>query len=122
MESKSDYFEDLKIIKKVMEDSSRFLSLSGLSGLFAGLVALAGAAVAIFAFLNSRMVLSAGYFNGLSPHELNILKIKLMIDALIVLGLAVGVSLYFSYRKSVRNGIKIWTPVSRRLLIGRAHV
>jgi hypothetical protein len=85
--------------------------------LFAGLVALAGAAVAIFAFLNSRMVLSAGYFNGLPPHELNILKIKLMIDALIVLGLAVGISLYFSYRKSVRNGIKIWTPVSRRLLI-----
>ncbi len=117
MESKSDYFEDLKIIKKVMEDSSRFLSLSGLSGLFAGLVALAGAAVAIFAFLNSRMILSAGYFNGLSPHELNILKIKLMIDALFVLGLAVGVSLYFSYKKSVRNGIKIWTPVSRRLLI-----
>ena len=117
MESKSDYFEDLKIIKKVMEDSSRFLSLSGLSGLFAGLVALAGAAVAIFAFLNSRMVLSSGYFNGLPTHELNILKIKLMIDALIVLGLAAGVSLYFSYKKSVRNGIKIWTPVSRRLII-----
>jgi hypothetical protein len=117
MESKSDYFEDLKIIKKVMEDSSRFLSLSGLSGLFAGLIALAGAAIAIFAFLNGRMVLSTGYFNGLSPHELNILKIKLMIDAFIVLLLAVGVSLYFSYRKSVTKGIKIWTPVSRRMLI-----
>jgi hypothetical protein len=117
MESKSDYFEDLKIIKKVMEDSSRFLSLSGLSGLFAGLIALAGVTIAIFAFLNGRMVLSTGYFNGLSPHELNILKIKLMIDALIVLGLAVGISLYFSYRKSVKKGIKIWTPVSRRMLI-----
>jgi hypothetical protein len=63
------------------------------------------------------MVLSTGYFNGLSPHELNILKIKLMIDAFIVLLLAVGVSLYFSYRKSVTKGIKIWTPVSRRMLI-----
>jgi hypothetical protein len=117
MESKSDYFEDLKIIKKVMEDSSRFLSLSGLSGLFAGLTALAGTAVAIFAILDSRTILSEGYFNGLSPHELNMLKIKLVIDAAIVLLLAVGISLYFSYRKSVKRGINIWTPVSRRLLI-----
>jgi len=48
MNSKSNYFEDLKIIKKVMEESSRFLSLSGLSGLFAGLIALVGATVCRF--------------------------------------------------------------------------
>ena len=52
MESKSEYFEDLRIIKKVMEESSRFLSLSGLSGLFAGIIALAGAAFAIYTFRN----------------------------------------------------------------------
>jgi hypothetical protein len=117
MESKSDYFEDLKIIKKVMEDSSRFLSLSGLSGLFAGLIALAGAAVAVFAFLNGRIIISDGFFNGLAPRELDLVKIKLIADAVLVLLLAVGVSLYFSYRMSVRKGIKIWTPVSKRLLI-----
>jgi hypothetical protein len=40
-----------------------------------------------------------------------------LIDALLTLILAIGVSLYFSYRKSLRNSIKIWTPVSKRLLI-----
>jgi len=44
MEVKSDYIEDLKVIKKVMEESSRFLSLSGLSGVFAGIIALLASA------------------------------------------------------------------------------
>jgi hypothetical protein len=117
MEHKTDYFEDLKIIKKVMEESSRFLSLSGLSGLFAGLVAIAGAVAAVFCILDGKMILSSGYFNSLSPAELNLIKIKLMIDALIVLVLAIGLSVFFSYRKSVRKEIRIWTPVSRRLLV-----
>jgi hypothetical protein len=48
MENKASYLEDLKIIRKVMEDSSRFLTLSGLSGVFAGLFAIAGAAFAYY--------------------------------------------------------------------------
>ena len=35
--------EDLREIRKMMESSSKFLSLSGLSGIFAGLTALVGA-------------------------------------------------------------------------------
>mgnify|MGYP000722083877 CR=1 FL=1 len=35
--------EDLQEIRKMMEDSSKFISLSGLSGIFAGLTALGGA-------------------------------------------------------------------------------
>jgi hypothetical protein len=116
MENKADYFEDLKIIKKVMEESSRFLSLSGLSGVFAGLAALTGTAIAVWGFMHGRIILSAGYLDALSPHDISLLKIRLATDALIVLALAIGISLYFSYRKSVKNGTRIWTPVSRRLL------
>jgi hypothetical protein len=117
MESKSEYFEDLKIIKKVMEESSRFLSLSGLSGLFAGIIALAGAAFAVYSFLDGKVLLSEGFFSSDKIRELDSLKIKFIAEALVVLGLALGVSVYFSYRKSVRKGLKIWTPVSKRLLV-----
>jgi hypothetical protein len=117
MDSKSDYFEDIKVIKKVMEESSRFLSLSGLSGLASGMIALIGIAVAFFIFLDSRVVLSDGYFTQFSPGALTVLKINLLIDAFLTLILAIGVSLYFSYRKSLRNSTKMWTPVSKRLLI-----
>jgi hypothetical protein len=117
MESKSEYFEDLKIIKKVMEESSRFLSLSGLSGLFAGIIALAGAAFAVYTFLDGKVLFSGGFFSADKIQELDSLKIKLIAEALVVLVLALGVSVFFSYRKSVRKGLKIWTPVSKRLLV-----
>jgi predicted lysophospholipase L1 biosynthesis ABC-type transport system permease subunit len=117
MDNQSEYIEDLRIIKKVMEESSRFLSLSGLSGIFAGIIALAGAVVAVFAFMHGRLLLTGGFFEESTAREIFLLKIRLSVLALIVLTLAIGVSLYFSYRKSVQKGLKMWTPVSRRLLI-----
>ncbi|MCJ7450001.1 MAG: hypothetical protein MUO72_20195 [Bacteroidales bacterium] len=117
MDSNTNYSEDLKVIKKVMEESSRFLSLSGLSGLFAGLIAFAGAAVAYFVILKNKILLTEKYFTGLTIKELRILKTELIADLALVLILAIGVSLYFSYRKSLRKGLKMWTPVSKRLLI-----
>ena len=116
MENQSEYIEDLRIIKKVMEESSRFLSLSGLAGLFAGLIAIAGAAVAVFVFLDGRFILTDDLFMGYNAHGLNMLKINLTVLAASVLVLAVVVSVWFSWRKSVKKGLKMWTPVSRRLL------
>lgn len=45
MESK-DYLKDITEIKNLMNKSSRFISLSGLSGILAGIYALIGSAVA----------------------------------------------------------------------------
>ena len=43
MEEKEKHLQDLKEIRSMMEKSSRYLSLSGLSGVFAGVYALVGA-------------------------------------------------------------------------------
>jgi hypothetical protein len=117
MENKLDYSDDIKIIKKIMEESSRFLSLSGLSGLFAGFLAILGGSIAHFGILRSKSLFFDENLSGFSIQEINSLKIKLITDALLVLILALAGSLYFSYRKAHRKGYKIWTPVSRRLLL-----
>ena len=52
MESK-DYLKDISEIKDLMNKSSRFISLSGLSGVMAGIYALIGAAVAYWLVDNS---------------------------------------------------------------------
>jgi hypothetical protein len=117
MENNKNYLEDLRIIKKVMEESSRFLSLSGLSGVFAGLIALFGAASAVLIFLHGRIILPAGFSDGFTGQEIQNLRIKLIADAILVLVLAVGISFYFSRRKSVKKGLKMWTPVSKRLIM-----
>jgi len=111
MESEHNYFDDLKTIKKIMEESSRFLSLSGLSGLFAGVAALLGGAVAYFLILHMGFF-DTRYLSSLSESELSILSLHLFTDAMTVLVLAIGASLFFSYRKAAKSGEKIWTPVS----------
>jgi hypothetical protein len=116
MENKPEYIEDLRIIKKVMEESSRFLSLSGLSGIFAGLTALAGAAVAVFAFMDGNFFLSDGMFRSKNIQEINQMKLGLAGLATIVLVISITLSIWFSWRNSVKRGQRMWTPVSRKLL------
>ena len=86
-----------------MEESSRFLSLSGLSGIFAG----------ILAFLGGFAV----HFLRLRIQDISLLKYEVVAVAMIVLILALAGSFYFSIRKARSKGQKIWTPVSRRLLL-----
>ena len=117
MNNKSKSFEDLNTIRRIMEESSRFLSLSGLSGLFAGLIALIGAAVAFFVILKGNILLNSEYFTGLNFEEIRTMRTWLIIDSLLILISAIGVSYFFSYRKSISQGLKLWTPVSKRLLV-----
>jgi len=102
-----------------MERSSRFISLSGLSGIFAGIWALAGAAAAyiyldIMPFDRYKFyytVIEQGRQWGISFEQF------FALDALIVLVGALGSGVYFSTRRAKRKGQKIWDPVTRRLLI-----
>jgi hypothetical protein len=114
MKSKTNPIEDLETIRKIMEKSSRFLSLSGLSGVFTGLIACAGAAVAFFIIRNGDA--GNGSLAGLTAEDTSPIRIRLVIDAAIVLFAAISVASYLSYRKSIRLGVKIWSPVSKRLL------
>jgi hypothetical protein len=117
MENKQDYIEEIKSIKKIMEKSSLFLSLSGLSGLVAGSIALIGGVVAHFAILKNKTSFIDEILIDLSIKETSSLRTLLIIDAAVVLILAIGAALYFSYKKSQKQGLKIWTPISKRLLL-----
>jgi hypothetical protein len=105
METKPDYSDDIKTIKRIMEESSRFLSLSGLSGIFAGLLAFLGGYIAQFRILNNSIL------------DISIIKTRLILVALITLILALAESVYFSFRQAKNKSYKMWTPVSRRLLL-----
>ena len=117
METNSKSVEDIKTIRKIMEESSRFLSLSGLSGVFAGVFAIAGAVVAFFLIRNYEANHLASIFKSLSGNPSFPLKWKLIADAVVVLILSVASALYFSNRKAKSDGKSSWTPVSKRLLI-----
>lgn len=117
MENNSKSIEDIKTIRRIMEESSRFLSLSGLSGVFAGAFAIAGALVAYFLILNNGSIHYDEYFRSLSVKETTAIRWQLMADAVIVLSLAILSALSLSLRKAKRAEKNFWTPVSKRLLI-----
>ena len=117
METNQNYFEDIKTIKKIMEESSRFLSLSGLSGLFAGSFALFGGVAAYFLFNENKVLFFNEYINNIPFTESGSTAIKILSVSLIVLILAIGSAIYFSFKRAKNQGVKIWTPISKRLLI-----
>jgi len=117
MKSDTKSIEDIKAIRKIMEESTRFLSLSGLSGIFAGVTAIAGALVAYFFILDNGSIHYDEYFKSLPADETFSIRWQLITDAALVLVLSVLFSLYFSIKKAKRDGKNFWTPVSKRLLI-----
>ena len=117
MKSDTKSIEDIKAIRKIMEESSRFLSLSGLSGVFAGVTAIVGALVAYFFILDNGSIHYDEYFRNLPAEETFSLRWQLIADAALVLVLSVLFALYFSIKKAKRDGKNLWTPISKRLLI-----
>ena len=97
--------DDIKAIRKIMEESSRFLSLSGLSGVFAGIFALAGYIIAELSIRNAGIV-SGGKLDRI-----------LFFDAVLVLLAALSLSFILSYRKAARAEVKFWNRTTKRLLI-----
>jgi len=109
--------EDLQTIREIMERSSKFLSLSGLSGIFAGVCALIGAAIAWFLILDSGHVPYSEYMHGSGDWTMTGIRFYLALDAMLVLGFAVLGAIFFSQRNARKSGHRFWTHSTRRLLV-----
>ena len=112
MDSKN-YHEDLSHIRSMMERSSRFISLSGLSGVVAGLAAIIGAVYVYFVFQREGI----DYFEG----DRNIFG-KQLVNELVMIGAVILVVAILSgyiltANKSKKKGLKIWDATTKRLLI-----
>jgi len=122
-EQQDHSLETLKEIRSIMERSARFLSLSGWSGIWAGLVALGGAAVA-YNFINDvqyeysvRMVRRA---DSIFAYTQSFEFAKYLLLAMVTFLVAFAGGFYFTYRKNKQAGVKMWNSASRKMVINLA--
>ncbi|HVF81692.1 MAG TPA: hypothetical protein VM884_07150 [Flavisolibacter sp.] len=118
MSKQNDHLEALQDIRQMMQRSSRFISLSGLSGIAAGIWALVGA---FFAYGWIAEYYSnydrAGTFSG---PEFQRLKLNLFLLSGAVLGLALLSAFYFTWRRTKKTKSPLWNHTSRQLTINVA--
>jgi len=116
MNQSDHHLEDIQVIRKLMEESSRFLSLSGLSGIIAGLLGIAGAVVAQV-IITKNSATAEWYMQPLAGGPDGLRSCLPLFAAMgVVLVLAFSGAVVFSLRNARRSGRRIWTPVTRRML------
>lgn len=109
--SKEEQLKHLSEIRSLMERSSRFISLSGLSGVGAGVAALIGAALAYW-----RIEVHSLPAGGVYLDQVNQLMWELIFIALVVLIMALGLAAYFTIREAKKQGQSIWDKSSQQLI------
>ena len=118
MDKQKEQLDTLRDIRSLMERSSRFLSLSGLSGVVSGMAAIAGVAAAYF-------------YLGLSPGDSGYYQYAfasargghpeiskfLLADSIIVLLVALLSASLLTRRKAKQHGWPVWDITAKRMLI-----
>ena len=108
-----DYLKDIQDIKQMMNQSSRFISLSGLSGVLAGIYCLIGAYFAYKTIYFDTSTL--GGYKNLIISESAVIRLFCIAIIVIIASLITGVIL--SIRKASKTNEKVWNTASKRLLI-----
>jgi predicted lysophospholipase L1 biosynthesis ABC-type transport system permease subunit len=111
----NNHLENIAEIRSIMERSSGFLSLSGLSGIFAGSFALLGAG---FAYYYIKYVAGKKLLPSLVIDKE--LMLVLIADGIAVLALALFFGFLMTRRNTLRKGLPIKSSASHRMLTNLA--
>jgi len=107
------YLRDISEIRNIMDKSSRFISLSGLSGILAGMYALVGAWLAYKTIYFGTSTL--GNYKNLVISFDAIEKLFLIASTVLVSSIITAIVL--SMRKAKKSNEDFWNATSKRLVI-----
>jgi hypothetical protein len=123
MATTHEQLDELQKIRSLMEKSSRFIGLSGLSGIAAGVCALAGAS-ATYIYVGARpFEFEDQYQNTYFEQALVATKWGMhytsffILVASLTIFAALGLGVLFTTRHARKKGQSIWDASARRLLV-----
>jgi hypothetical protein len=114
VQDQHQHLDALRDIQRIMQRSSRFISLSGLSGIAAGVWALIGA---IFAHKWIQDYNNKYEDHGFTGYDFHQLKLNLLLTAAIVLIASLLSAFYFTWRRAGQNNLPLWDHTSKQLAI-----
>ncbi len=121
MNSEQEQLKAISDIRNMMERSSRFISLSGLSGIFVGVYAICGAIAAyLYVGLEFR---TSQYWDAARDSVGNPnmgWNTFFFANAFAVLSLSLITAFIFTYRKAKKQGAAIWDKTAKRLMVNMA--
>ncbi len=117
--NEKEHLKNLSDIKSLMERSSRFLSLSGLSGIFIGCYALVGALAAWWYFNNNNLASTTYSYlaNALNADVYRPFLPFLICDVLGVLALSLTTGYVLTKRLAKKQGLTVSDPAAKRLVV-----
>jgi hypothetical protein len=117
--NEEEHLKTLSDIRNLMERSSRFLSLSGLSGIFIGFYALAGTVAAWWYMHHNNFKITSYYHlaTAADAEPYQPLLAFLISDASVILFLSLLTGYILTRQLTKKQGLKIWDTSAKRLLI-----
>lgn len=113
MSQKPSFEKDIESIRNLMERSVKFLSLSGLSGVLAGIYAMLGSLAAYYILYEPNTPFD---YHDQRSKEIN-LAFRVLVIAIAVLIFSLITGYILAYRKSKKLGVPVWNSTSKRLVI-----
>ncbi len=112
MEEIREHLRDISEIRSMMERNSKFLSLSGLSGISAGICGLLGTVAGYIWIQNHQYIINGRTF--VSPDGL--LEYFGLVASLVLIA-AIGSAMFFSIRMARKRSLPVWNKAARHTLI-----
>jgi hypothetical protein len=113
MDKNQEHLENLSEIRSLMERSSSFLSLSGLSGVSAGII---GLVTSVYVYFKIDFLLEHHREYVYSERGMTGTVIYFILLAVIVLALTFGSAIFFTARKARKKGLPAWDGPAKRLV------
>jgi hypothetical protein len=106
MDNNKEHLNNLSEIRSLMERSSTFISLSGLSGICAGIIGIIGWYIS-FSRINTF---------DITKSKSEIIMFFFLLSAALLVSVF-AVTIYFTVRKAKRKGLPVWNSSARRLVV-----
>ncbi len=113
MDKNQEHLNNLAEIRSLMEKSSTFISLSGLSGVSAGIIGLLASA---YVYFKIESVMQAER-NSLTYSVTDDMIYSLILTAGIVLVLTFMSTIFFTSRKAKKKGLPVWNSSAKRVVV-----